>query len=181
MFQRQCTGDYKIKPVRDKLRELVHGANFKNPICLWIGISTDEVGRMKPADVKWIEHRWPLIEQRFSRDDCVRFLWDNGFPVPVKSSCIGCPFHTAREWDDLNEEEFESASKFDETIREQGLTHPSRVPEADNRIYLHRDLVPLRQRPFERQLKKMDGQLRLLDGEDLDAEEPRCDSWGCFT
>lgn len=181
MLQRQCTGDYKIKPVRQKLKELVPGVNFKNPVVLWIGFSTDEVGRVKPADVKWTEHRFPLIEQRWSRDMCVRYLRRTGFPMTVKSSCIGCPFHTDPEWEDLNEKEFESACKFDEQIREQGFTHPSKEPHADNRIYLHRDLVPLRQRPFERQLKVKKGQLNMGDlfGEDLEFE-PGCDSWGCF-
>jgi 3'-phosphoadenosine 5'-phosphosulfate sulfotransferase (PAPS reductase)/FAD synthetase len=58
MVRRQCTGDFKIAPIRRKIRQLTTG-----PVTLWIGISLDEAARMKPSDVKYIQHRWPLIEK----------------------------------------------------------------------------------------------------------------------
>ena len=51
--QRQCTYDYKIVPTKRKVRELV---SRKGTATVWIGISRDEIIRMKPSRVKYIEH-----------------------------------------------------------------------------------------------------------------------------
>ena len=53
MIRRQCTGDYKIEPIRRKVRELVQLTRKRSPdfavVEQWIGISIDEVNRMKRA------------------------------------------------------------------------------------------------------------------------------------
>jgi len=93
-LRRQCTQRWKIAPVR---RWLQTNRN-KEPVEMWIGISTDEAARMKPSGVKYITNRWPLIELGMSRKDCERWLQDRGIEVPVKSSCVFCPFHNTDEW-----------------------------------------------------------------------------------
>lgn len=150
MLRRQCTADYKIRPIRKKIRELLPNSSHKNPVQMWIGISLDEVQRMKPSDVKWLPNKYPLIEKRLRRNDCVKWMRDNGFQTPVKSSCIGCPFHDATEWRSLNSDELADAIEFDNKVREIGLTHPSKKKKfADNRVFLHRDCVPLSDLSFE--------------------------------
>ena len=136
MLQRQCTKDYKITPVRHKLRELQ--SDKKEPVELWIGISMDEIQRMKSANVKWITHRWPLIERRMRRSECLKWLKDNGHPEPPKSACIGCPFHSNAVWRDMKKNDPESwaqAVEADKAVRNgwrkltgQAFIHSSGVP-----------------------------------------------------
>ena len=98
MIRRQCTKEYKIVPIRRKVRELADLTRRRSPdrpiVEQWIGISLDEVIRMKPSFESWQVNRWPLVEQRMSRQDCLTWLRRYGYPEPPKSSCIGCPFHS---------------------------------------------------------------------------------------
>lgn len=103
MGRRQCTSEYKLTPIMRKLRDVL-GVNRRGRIKAgtveqWIGISTDEASRMKPARQQWIVNRWPLIELGMSRADCLSWLERHGYPAPPKSACLGCPFHSQRTWE----------------------------------------------------------------------------------
>ena len=125
MLRRQCTFDYKIQPIRKKLRELCNvGFKKRFPkdkyIEQWIGISTDEIQRMKPARDKYIKNRHPLIELNMSRQDCINWMKKNEFPLPEKSACIMCPYHNDSYWHFMKTErpsEFADAVEFDKSIR----------------------------------------------------------------
>lgn len=132
MGRRQCTGDYKIKPLRRWVRE--NGGSAE----MWIGISTDEAHRMKPSNVGYIENVYPLIEIGFSRLDCENYLLELVGEVPKKSSCIGCPFHGDAYWAELRREspdEFKQACEYDSSIRNFQSMRSER--------YIHRSLRPL--------------------------------------
>ncbi len=90
MGRRQCTKEYKLRPLQRKVRDL--GALTKSPFTVWIGISTDEAHRMKPSHVKYITNRWPLIERGISRDDCLDWMQMHGYGCPPKSACVFCPY-----------------------------------------------------------------------------------------
>ena len=68
---RQCTNDYKIQPIRTKTRELLglkKGQRAKDVLCeTWIGISVDEIQRVKENKDKYIINRWPLLELGMKR------------------------------------------------------------------------------------------------------------------
>ena len=102
MGRRQCTAEYKLKPLRRKQRELAglaKGQRAKGVIVeTLIGISTDEALRMKPSRDRWARNVWPLIDAGMSRQDCLRWFERKGYSTPPKSSCIGCPFHSVNEW-----------------------------------------------------------------------------------
>jgi hypothetical protein len=102
---RNCTADYKIRPILRKLKALAQIAGKKAPkhpiVEQWIGISTDESGRMKPSRDTWSQHRFPLVEQGMSRQDCLAWMRQKGYPEPVKSSCTFCPFHNDANWRDM--------------------------------------------------------------------------------
>lgn len=103
MLNRQCTDDFKIVPIMRKLRELTgvkpRSPGPKEPVAeQWIGISTDEAVRMKPARFRWVKNRWPLIELGMSRVACLRWLERHGYPRPPKSACTFCPFHSDAMW-----------------------------------------------------------------------------------
>ncbi|HND51985.1 MAG TPA: hypothetical protein PLV92_06295, partial [Pirellulaceae bacterium] len=105
--RRQCTSHYKIEPIRRKIRELLgYGPRARIPagsVEKWIGISVDEAIRATPAKVKFETNRFPLLELRMSRRDCVAWLEARQYPVPPKSSCIGCPFHSDAMWRDIRD------------------------------------------------------------------------------
>jgi hypothetical protein len=68
MLRRQCTREHKIVPIERELRRRGFGGRGKKAwrVQQWLGISTDEVERMKPARTPWVESRWPLIERRLT-------------------------------------------------------------------------------------------------------------------
>jgi hypothetical protein len=141
MLSRQCTDSYKIEPITKQLRRLLgleRGQRApKTPaIELWIGISADEAHRAKPSQIRWIERRFPLLDIRARRWDCLQWIKRKGYPEPPKSSCIGCPYHSADQWRALDPAEFADAVAVDEAIRD-GLrgTHGP--------LYLHRSMKPL--------------------------------------
>src|SRR5262249_44509213 len=76
---RKCTRDYKIIPIRRKIRELLGLSATGTPRGLqveqWIGISVDEIARTFCSDVQWITNVFPLIlPMRWRVQDCVHWL-----------------------------------------------------------------------------------------------------------
>jgi hypothetical protein len=157
-LKRQCTAEYKIKPVRRMVRSLLEKDVRYSLVEMWMGISYDEIQRMKPSNVKYIQHRWPLIERTMTREDCVDWMLSKGYERPPKSSCIGCPYHDNGFWATMKEEspeEFMEAVEFDEKIRN--------IPKVDSAAFLHRSLIPLREVEFSKQSKSM--QYSMFDDE----------------
>ncbi len=143
MIRRQCTTDYKIVPIRRKVRELADLTRKRSPsfpvVECWIGISTDEIVRAKPSFEAWQIKRFPLIEKRMSRRDCLAWLRRHDYPDPPKSACIGCPFHSNAMWRSMRErdaEAWEDAVEVDRALR-IGLR------SIRGEVYLHRSCVPL--------------------------------------
>ena len=143
MIRRQCTKDYKIAPIRRKVRALAGLTRRRSPAApvveQWIGISFDEIVRMKPSFEAWQVNRWPLIERAMTRGDCLRWLERHDYPIPPKSSCVGCPFHSDAEWRRLRDSDaaaWASAIEVDTAIR-TGLRG------IRGEVFLHRSAVPL--------------------------------------
>lgn len=131
-FGRQCTGEWKIAPIRRWLQTHRNG----EPVELWIGISLDEALRMKSSDVKYITHRWPLIEKRMTRGACIQWLQAHKLEMPPKSACVFCPFHDSRSWQEMKSHggaDWQEAVTVDNAIRKARppydlFVHPSRRP-----------------------------------------------------
>lgn len=131
-IKRQCTSHWKIKPIRSWLSMNRNGQLVEQ----WIGISLDEALRMKPSDVKYITHRWPLIERRMTRHDCARWLEAHGLEVPSRSSCVFCPYHNLAAWQELKQSgngDWTKAVEIDRAIRKARppydlFVHPARIP-----------------------------------------------------
>ena len=142
MGKRQCTVDYKIYPIQKKVRELLgykpRQRIPKNACTMWIGISTDEAIRMKPSRVSWIEHRWPLIENRMSRGQCLEWFDSIQTIRPPKSSCLGCPYHSDKQWVEIknnSQEEWEDVIYMDKIIR--------RVSGMKDNQFMHKSCKPI--------------------------------------
>jgi len=163
MMRRQCTSEYKIAPIRRKVRELAGLARKRSPtmpvIEQWIGISMDESVRMKPSFETWRLNRWPLIEERMSRQDCLAWLSRHDYPLPPKSACIGCPFHSDAMWRAMRDGDpgaWSDAVDVDRTIR-TGLRG------IRGEVYLHRSGVPLGEADLSTEADR--GQLDLFANE----------------
>lgn len=148
--RRQCTFQYKIRPIERACRELLglkkgQRAAGRYRVEQWIGISTDEAHRAKPSDVRWIERRYPLLfDHPMRRGECLQWVEKNGFPKPKKSSCFFCPYHHDREWLDLKRnapELWERACQIDDDLRSGKMES---AQEMKGEQYLHAARVPLR-------------------------------------
>ena len=134
MLRRQCTNRWKVQPLRRWLQANRNGQQVEQ----WLGISLDEFQRMKDSDVKYCVNRWPLIERRMTRLDCITWLDRHGIEIPPKSACTFCPFHSTAEWRRIKQtpEDWQKAVSVDEAIRKVRppydlYVHPSRIPLVD--------------------------------------------------
>ena len=158
MMRRQCTGDYKIRPLQKFMKP---HASKGNPVICEIGISTDEWARMKPSRVKYIQHTWPLIDLGMSRNDCKDLLKDNGYAVPPKSACLGCPYRDNLGWREIKTkypEEFEETCKVEDQLNDSKKTK-----YRYSKQFIHRSCKPLRDVDF-RTMEEM-GQLNFFNDE----------------
>lgn len=143
LLGRSCTADYKIAPILKNLRRLcgIKRGEKQVQITQSIGISYDEIQRMKPSRDKWTQHRWPLVELEMRRHDCIAWLKQRGFPEPPRSACSYCPFHSNKEWRRLKEHEPEA---FAEAVRVEKELQRTKAEAADRSVpWLHRSCVPL--------------------------------------
>ena len=156
MLRRKCTQEFKIQPIVRNTRTLAsipRGAKVVH-VSQWIGISMDEASRMKPSPHKYIKHRWPLIEQRMTRQDCLDWMKASGYPQPPRSACTFCPYHSDAEWSRLKTEEpssFASAVQHEKDI--QAATLKCEVTKGTP--YLHRSCIPIDQVVFVRGGKQL--------------------------
>ena len=139
MRRRVCTREYKIAPIRKWVREMLgysKGQRVKHRVRSMLGITIDELARMKPATDKWVRNVYPLVDLGLRRHDCLKIVEEAGLPTPKKSSCVYCPYHDDPYWAWLKAEQpadFQKAVEFDEMIRAEGtaslaFVHKSRVP-----------------------------------------------------
>lgn len=169
IIQRQCTADFKVKPIEKLIREHL-GAQPGRPVPKdvivhqYMGLSFDEPKRVirvkqrflaKPAN--WKVH-FPLWEMQFTRADCVAYLRERmPYEVP-RSACVFCPFKSNDEWRRLRDEDqkgWDRAVHIDRVCRTgAGL---------DAHRYLHRSCQPLDQVDL-RPADEKSGQRHLFSG-----------------
>ncbi|MFE5077637.1 adenine nucleotide alpha hydrolase family protein [Streptomyces halstedii] len=190
MTRRQCTGEYKIKPIKQKVRELLgHPYPSRIPkgmfVEQWVGISTDEFHRAKDAGVQYMRNWHPLLDLGWSRADCVRYLTSLGLADTPKSSCLGCPFHGNAQWRhirDTSPSEWADVVEFDAAIRQGN----ARANAAGNRLlgeaFLHRSRVPLHEAPIDHVTAAEKATLHIgrAEAEELEnGVEDGCSPWAC--
>ncbi|MFD9069079.1 adenine nucleotide alpha hydrolase family protein [Streptomyces lasiicapitis] len=193
MIRRQCTGEYKIKPIKKAVRDLLgypYPASIPRNVFVeqWVGISTDEFHRAKDSDVKYMRNRHPLIDIGWSRADCERYLTSLGLADTPKSSCLGCPFHGNAQWRNIRDTspgEWADVVAFDAAIRQGN----ARANATGNRLlgeaFLHRSRVPLDQAPIDHVTAAEWAALQQLGEGEADAEELEqgvadgCSPWAC--
>lgn len=141
-LRRQCTGEYKLDPINRKARELIGiGPKQRAPIGaveMWICITTDELSRVSVSRDRWRVNRYPFVELRMRRSDCIAYMERNGDAIPPRSACIGCPFRSNSEWRAVQEDPaaWSDACSVDDAIRQRGGIR--------GELFLHRSAIPLR-------------------------------------
>lgn len=146
-----CSNEWKRRVVQ-RWATKEHGVS---DAVMWLGISVDELKRASPGAGQW-KNRFPLIERKMNRGDCVALVERMGWPTPPRSSCWMCPNHTQHEWRAVKEsEDWERTVTFDRYIRKQ-----------DPHVWLHGDGAPIETADLT------DYNESLFD---------RCDSGLCFT
>ncbi len=158
-LKRGCTRDFKIRVVEAVERSLLGRKRMPSDQVLVtqnIGLSTDELTRMKENPQKWAWNRFPLVELGMSRASCEKWLSNHGYRIPEKSACIGCPYHDNRYWRRLRRdpEAWADAVEVDRKIREGLHAHKMEV-----NLFLHRSCTPLEEAVFD------DGQGNLFEEE----------------
>lgn len=181
-MRRQCTKEYKVEPMVKRVRQVLlekgmakerqNGIIFVNPgirVENWLGISVDEMERMKPSRIKWITSVWPLIDKRMTANDCEMWLRKHNLPIPKKSSCLICPNHSPDFWRELKNnypEYWKRVVDFDHFLRDGN----SRLASTSHgKLFLHRKCIPLDQ--VDLSTPQDHGQLEMFD---------TCDSGYCF-
>jgi hypothetical protein len=171
--QRSCTKDFKLVPIFKHLRKLagVKRGTKHAVVEEWIGISLDELQRIKSSRDPWARFRWPLVEQRMTRRHCFEWMEKNGYPKPPRSSCVFCPYHRNEEWRRLQVEEpqeFSRAVEFEKNLQ-------AAKGSSDNfhsTPFLHRSCKPLDSIDFRSDIER--GQNLLFDDNWNDECEGMC-------
>jgi 3'-phosphoadenosine 5'-phosphosulfate sulfotransferase (PAPS reductase)/FAD synthetase len=175
LARRQCTREYKIRPIKAKVRELLgypHPSRVPNWVYAQtaIGISVDEFHRAKDSPVGYMRNVFPLLDLGWRRSDCLAYLKTQGWADTPRSACIGCPFHDNAYWRRLRDDspdEWADAVAFDEAIRHGHPRANAAGRVARGTFYLHRSCVPLAQAP----LGDTD--------EGVDGDPDGCSPWSC--
>mgnify|MGYP002735202121 FL=1 len=135
---RSCTADFKIKVVSRWMKE--NGATKESRGTVGIGISVDEIQRMRPSQLPHIINAHPLIDLELTRDDCRSIIRDAGLPVPPKSSCFFCPFHSKSEWKRIYDEH---PDLFQKSVALERMINERQVKFGRSPMYLSSALRPL--------------------------------------
>lgn len=157
LLRRGCTAEKKVRPILMYIKRQMLGLKprqrVKSSVRAMMGISWDEVQRVKPSPDKWCDMSYPLIDNRIRREKCREILAEYGegtaWPQEVgRSACIWCPFHSDSFWKEMKERDeipgdpmeglFARACDFDDKIRDQSKTGLKR------RAFLHKSCKPLR-------------------------------------
>ena len=141
MTKRQCTRNFKLEPIRREVRHLLGLSPrqwaTKDAVEQCIGISLDEARRMSLSRDRMSVLAYPLVDKGMTRHDCMNWLNLNNYPVPPKSSCVGCPFHSNNEWREVAKSslDWKQAVELDNRIRS--------IKGFRGNLFLHRKRIPL--------------------------------------
>ncbi|WP_019901929.1 hypothetical protein [Salinispora arenicola] len=174
MARRQCTGEYKIKPIKEEVRRRLgypHPARVPAGLVaeMAIGISLDEIGRARDADVAYMRNTFPLLNLGWQRKDCLAFLADHELADTPRSACVGCPYRTDAEWARLRRDDptgWDDAVAFDAAIRHGSARANAAGQRLRGQFFLHRQRVSL-------------DQVTLHPRANAGADAPGCGPWTC--
>ena len=172
LLRRQCTNMYKIGPVVQQVRKMLgleKGEKRRKGtrVEMLMGISRDEVFRIKTNRLKYITNVYPLVDLKMTRSDCLTWMEEFNYPKPPRSACTFCPYHSNEEWREIkkNKEEWDEVVAMDRAIRhqEKHKIKNKNSTEILDELFLHREGIPIDQVDFNK--KKKEDQLDLFQSE----------------
>lgn len=124
MMSKQCSKEFKTRVIHAALREMLglqRGERGpREPVVeQWLGMTTDEAGRVSVSEKRYLHHRYPLIELRMSKRDVFGWYFMRQLARPPKSSCIFCPLQRPDQFREIREdgEDWQRLIDFDRAIR----------------------------------------------------------------
>ena len=137
--------------------------NKDDKVTMIMGISYDEMFRMKMNMHKYITNNYPLVDKQLRRHDCFNWLEKNNYPKPPRSACTFCPYHSNAEWREIkkNKEEWKEVLELDKMIRDQEKFKNSQSGSVVDELFLHRDCKPIDEVDMRTDEEK--GQMSFLD------------------
>lgn len=149
MLPKHCSREFKTRPVTAHIRQLL-GLKHRQRVPVgtqvevWLGISKDEIWRVKSSETPWQHYRHPLVEMDMTRAACLRWMAERQYRTPMKSSCIFCPLRDNAAWQRMKDEtpaDFADAVAWDYAFRNgwEGM---------EGQVFVHRGMQPLDQTDF---------------------------------
>ena len=159
---RNCTQTFKIEVLNDWLKNA--GVTAEDPARVGVGISLDEIGRMRTDQPNPLQHReYPLITARITRDRCQEINEAAGFHHVPRSACWFCPLKKVGEWREMAVAE---PALFAQAIDLEGQLNAKRAAMGRDPIYFNYLAKPL---------------AALAEHAPTAQEENGCDSGYCMT
>jgi hypothetical protein len=162
LLRRQCTNDYKIQPIVQQIRRLLKLKKRQKVkkdmvVEMLMGISYDEIYRIKTNRLPYITNIYPLVEMKMRRLDCLNWMKDNGYPKPPRSACTFCPYHSNKEWREIKKDkaEWDEVIALDKVIR-------FGTRKKEDQVFLHKSCTPIDQVDLS---DPKDNQLNLFNAE----------------
>lgn len=150
--RRQCTQEYKIRPIEKKIREIMNAVGRPlhkgDTVTQVFGLSYDEPKRVDRVKAQFLARdRWeaefPLFEFEMTRTDCLNYLKKRWHWEVPRSACVFCPYRSDDEWQrmkDTDPEAWARAVQTDKDIRDNtSVCTKGMIAEQ----FLHRSCVPL--------------------------------------
>lgn len=129
------------------MHDLNNFHSLYQPIEVGLGISLDEIQRMKPnmdpKTIYWKVNTHPLINEvskPLTRQDCINIIKDECLPLPPKSACIFCPYHTLQKYQEMRTNE---SGLFWKVIALEKLLNERRKMLGKDDVWLTKALKPL--------------------------------------
>lgn len=137
-LRQSCTGTWKVQAIRQELRR--RGAKTATTA---LGLTSDEMQRMRYSDVKWHTSVWPLIDyastpgrdtiemgigRTWSREQVRAELSRRNIPYIVTSECDGCPHKDYPRWQRTSPRVLEELVEFERQFEGEFFLSDRRVP-----------------------------------------------------
>lgn len=155
LIPKNCSREFKSDQVSKKITFAMRLHSVQCAV-QWIGISLDEISRVRDDRRPTVKNRYPLIDLRMTRADCLVWLDKHRFNKPPRSACVFCPLRDNSQWRDLSDEEFKFAALFEQSLQKAHEQMPYKP-------FLHRSMVPLSEVDFSTEEER--GQLNMFNNE----------------
>ena len=160
MNRRSCTSEYKILPIVKKVREMLglkKGEKRKKgtEVEMLMGISRDEITRMRTNQIKYIKNQYPLVDMGWTRQKCKDWFEENYKLTPPRSACTFCPFHSNEEWLKIKE----NKKEWEEVVKlEKSLTNNQQLKKVgyNDKAYFTNKCIPIDQVDFKETTDQLD-------------------------